>query len=127
MDAAEMTQRLVASAVTIGPAWREHVASEDEDWGHYLDVAVFARHVVDLASDGNSAELGAILAEAERLLASGQLTDEAKTLLIVGFSEGVQNVVLSTDLASTHFAQWLGPHTMLAWVEVHGQFESDDS
>jgi hypothetical protein len=77
IEPADVTERLVRSARSICPTWQEHVASEGQGSGHYIDVAAVARHVVGLARSDDQKDLSAVFAEVEDLLSGEQLSPDA--------------------------------------------------
>jgi hypothetical protein len=129
IESDEAVRRLVSAAVSIGPDWERHL----EDWdgepaGFYNDVAIVAHHVVALMAAGNHAEIRAVFAEVEVMLGH-DLSVDARTLLIIGFLEDVQNIASHEDVGvqSSAFAPFFGPATLMAWVEVHGFWGSVDT
>jgi len=125
----EVVQRLVASANTIGPAWRAHLAQWDgKPAGFYNDVSVVAHHVIKILSKGEKDEVANVFQVVEELLAE-PLTDRARGVLVIGFIEDVQNITShpEREVGSSAFVPFLGPRTKEAWAEVHRSWGTTDT
>lgn len=130
IEPAHVVRRLVGAATTIGPRWEEHLALEDGDRsGDYIDISVLAFHVVDLMEHDRVYEIEAIFQQVEQLLRGDELTRGAINLVVVGLLEDVQTITGHDHIPvrSSEFARFLGPSTLLAWIELHGHWGSEDT
>lgn len=91
----------------------------------YLDVAAFARHLVDKLEQAETSEFPAVFRVVEALL----LADEPGVgeLVTAGLIEDLQNAAASRGHGlSGRFRPWLSPRTAWAWDEVHRLWGTSD-
>lgn len=94
-------------------AYFESEYSQGEERLHYLDVAEFVRHLVNLYERDKTDEFSRVFTVIERLHAEGD--GFVRELATIGILEGLQN------LAAEHqdeFAKYLGPESTKWWQEL---------
>jgi hypothetical protein len=102
-------------------------AADSYDRGVYIDVGVFAQHLVDLLERGETGEFAAVFQTVERLFVEGD--DGVRYLLKVGLIEDLGNIGASRHgwpWAAT-FRQWFGPNADRAWGELHDLWGTSDT
>jgi hypothetical protein len=129
---ADRTATVMPALIAACPSFEQHEAYAAFTAGDslpYLDIAAFARHLVDKLEQGETSEFLAVFSVVEALL----LADEpgVAELVTAGLIEDLQNAAASRGRGlSSRFRPWLGPRTALAWDEVHRFWgtsdESDD-
>jgi hypothetical protein len=117
LQADEMVDLLLKACPTANPAWSEHLA----DWpaekpGHFLNMAVFARHIVECDTSSRSTEFPAFFELVERFVAEG--TDEVRGLAVVGLLEDIQTIASHYPQGTTRLEPLLGPLSRQAWNEL---------
>jgi hypothetical protein len=89
----------------------------DEETGtrlHYLDVAWFAPHVVELQRSGAASELSSLFKAIELLHTDGD--KYVKELATIGYLEGIQIACSHTaDVRQEEFEPYLGPRSRRWW------------
>jgi hypothetical protein len=126
IGSSQVIDELVASCLGIEDAWAEHLAwwGEDER-GHFNDIAVVARYMVDSVSRGQTEAFDQIFAKVEGWLINGD--EEVRNLLIVGLLEDLQNVGSWSTHGYKVFEPWLGRETERAWRWLEQVWEGKDS
>jgi hypothetical protein len=118
---AESLRLILEVAPGFEPHWRDHRASwADETLPYGLDVAAFARYVIDRIQCGGLGKVAEIFALAERLLLEGEET--VRDAIATEFLENLMNRV-PDDLSPTSFVPHLGPASRAycrAWDEFTG-------
>jgi hypothetical protein len=112
-----MVQLLLEACPTAASAWNDHVEWwGDQERGHYNDMAVFSRHIVDCDSQMRPDELPAFFALLERFITEGSA--EVRGLAVVGLLEGLMTVASHTPQGSTRLEPLLLPLSRQAWNEL---------
>jgi hypothetical protein len=111
-----------AACPSFEPAWAEHLvdwADDPDARGAYVDMGVFAEHLVTLLDRGETSEFPAVFGAMERLFVSGDAG--VRYLLAYGLLESVQNVARNRHGRAFEegFRTWLGPTTTFEWNEVN--------
>src|SRR5229473_5021803 len=88
-------EEVVAALLTACPdaqdAWKDHLASFGErKWGSFNDVAVFAHHIVEGYTVGDTHEFEAFFSVLEEMLQAND--EEVRALARVGLIEDIQNI-----------------------------------
>jgi hypothetical protein len=109
---------LIEACPTASP---DSLMVDDED-GPYIWVGSLARHLVDKLSRGETCEIAAVLAVAERLLATDD--HDVCTLVQVGLFEDLQNIAggrhkEGLSIRQEDFEPFLGPLSVAAWQAVN--------
>jgi hypothetical protein len=114
LEAPDVIPLFLDACPSFRPVWEEHRAYWGaEEAGGYNDAAEVARHIVDLAREGQFECFPSLFALIERLIATG--THEVQGLAIVGVLEGVQNIASNTEVEQDVILPWLGPQSRDAW------------
>jgi hypothetical protein len=122
----EMIDLLLNACPTARAAWIEHLADwPNETPGHFLSMAVFARHIVQCDTCSQGTEFPAFFALVERFIAGG--TDEVRGLAIVGLLEDIQTIASHFPQGTTRLEPLLGPLSRQAWNELLGLWEGKSS
>ena len=109
---------LLTACPSFAPRWVEHRA----EWGEdepllYIDLGVFADHLVALLQRGETGEFPAVFDAVERLHADGNAyVREAAT---IGLLEGIQNVALNKGLDPDAFEPFLQMHSAHWWRRLN--------
>jgi hypothetical protein len=107
-------------------AWDEHRADwDDEEPGAFLDMAVFARHVVESAVRGDTDGFHEFFGLVERLLVEGD--EEVQGLASVGLIETIQTVSSHYPLPAGFYVPWMGPASQVAWQRIAILWEGEQS
>ena len=118
LDRSAVMPLLLEACPSFVAPWNSYVASErvDEDL-LYIDLAVFARHVVALAAGADAtAELAAIFATVERLQLEGD--DDVQEATVIGLLEGVLFAAEHAGMAEARFTRFFGPESARAWRDL---------
>jgi hypothetical protein len=122
----DMISLLLNACPTAKPAWIEHLADwPDETPGQFLNMAVFARHIVQCDTDSQSTEFPAFFELVERFIADG--TDEVRGLAVVGLLEDLQTIASHFPQGTTRLEPLLGPLSRKAWNELIGLWDGKSS
>jgi hypothetical protein len=122
---------LIAACPSFKPTWDLHVADWAGDNAHergvYIDVGVFAHHLVGLLEDGEPQEFPAVFDAVERLLLEGD--DGVVSVVKIGLLEDLGNIAASSGgwPFAARFREWFGPATNDAWDELHRFWGTSDS
>ena len=114
---------MLSACPTAEPYWQEYLKRwDDEDRGHFNDVAEFAAHVVESYFErGSTEELPAFFAVLERMLVHGD--ERVQELATIRLIEDIQNSASGRKGGAAVFAPWLGTKTKTAWQEVNDMWE----
>lgn len=109
--------------------WERHLedwAADSNDRGGYIDVGVFALHLVDLLDRGATDEFPAVFQTVERLL--GQDDEGVRYLVKVGLIEDLGNIGSSRHgwPWAAKFRQWFGPNANRVWDDLHEMWGTSD-
>jgi hypothetical protein len=113
---------LVSACPSFADEWTRHRAEWDSGGtgrAAYVDIGVFATHLVGLLDRGATSEFDAVFAEVEELLVEGDAG--LRHLTTVGFLEAIGNVASNTHgwPWAERFTEWFGPRTKVAWGQLH--------
>ena len=106
--------------------WQEHL-----DWwagkeaGTYLDVAEFARYLVDSYEQGKTSEFDAVFGILERILNEGN--QEAREIGEIGLIEDLQTIGSHRSWSVDVFKKWLGPQSLASWAAIEKIWEGKSS
>ena len=111
-------------------AWERHLAewaTDSDERGVYIDVGVFAQHLVDLLDRGQTEEFAAVFQAVERLFVEGD--DGVRYLLSVGLIEDLGNIGAGRHdwPWAAKFRQWFGPNADRAWDDLHRLWGTSDT
>ena len=109
-------------------AWDSHLADRgDDERGVYIDVGVFADHLVGLLERGDTQEFPAVFDAVECFLREGD--DDVVAVVKVGLLEDLGNVASNRHgwPFAARFHEWFGPATNDAWDEIHQFWGTSDS
>lgn len=117
MSVHELLSELLEACPSAAAAWKE----EQDDWdddrpGHFIEIAVFARHIVQSYGEDRTEEFPPFFDLLERMIVEGD--EDVQGLAIVGLIEGIQNNASHQPFGYTVFEQWLRPKSRTAWREV---------
>jgi hypothetical protein len=88
--------------------------TEDNEFLSYIALGVVARHVLEWRLDSD--EAAAFFRRIESLIETG--SPNVRNLVIVGFIETLQNIILNSGLTITPWEKYLGPRTVRGWRGV---------
>jgi hypothetical protein len=115
-----VVQALLTACPSFGEAWDRHLDewAASSDRGVYIDVGVFAQHLVGLLERRETDEFPAVFATIERLFGEGD--DGVRYLLTAGLIEDLGNIGSNAHgwPFALQFRQWFGPHASRAWDDV---------
>jgi len=122
----EVVPLLLETCPSAEAAWRDHVQYwKPETRGYFLDVAVFAQHLVEEFDRGSTNEFPAFFQLLERMIVEGD--QEVIDLAVVGLIEGIQNIASHGEFGYRVFEKWLGPKSRQGWVEIEAAWEGKSS
>jgi hypothetical protein len=108
------------------PQWDEHVKYwGDNDRGEYIDIAEFARFVVDCYANGQRERFPQVFQAVEALLKNGH--PKIKELVTIGLLEDIQTIATHHEFGPDVFLNWLGPLSREAWFRVSKAWEGKSS
>jgi len=114
---ADVMPALLRACPSFATSWAQYRADPAHVEGeHYLDVAEFARHVVERVVAGDASAMPEVFRAVEGLYRDGD--GEVESLLTVGLLEGIQNLALGRSMDLNGFEQWLPPRVALEWKKV---------
>ena len=97
----------------------------DHDGLSYVQIAVFARHIIRLFEGGKTESFPEIFSTVERLIVKGD--EEVQGLAIVGFLESLQNNASWTDSGLRVYEKWLGSRSLKAWKDLERLWDGKHS
>jgi hypothetical protein len=97
--------------------WREHQAYYGEEKLLYIDLGVFADHLVDLYELNQTQEFQAIFDSIERLHIEGD--DSVKEAATIGLLEGIQNTAGNRGVDPEVFVPFLKPESAKWWKKLN--------
>ena len=108
------------------PEWEEHLKDwEGESPAHYIEISVFARHLVDSYEEAQTESFAQVFGLVERLIEEGD--DDTQGVMIVGLLEGLQNIASWKTFGSCVFEPYLGPKSLIAWRELEALWQGKNS
>jgi hypothetical protein len=120
----EMMGVLMRECPSFRPTWEaflEEWKAQSEDLPHFLALADFARHLIELLGRSETQSFPAIFQAIERLHCEGDhYVREAAT---VGLLEDLQNTNLHTTTEPEQFRKYLGPESHRWWDKLIGFWE----
>ena len=126
MKADELVPLLLKACPSATEAWEDHLkfwSSEARD--DFLDMAVFAHHVVNAFNQGRTEEFPAFFELLERMLVEGD--QQVIDLAIAGLIEDIQNIASHRQFGYRVFEKWLGPTSRRGWAEIEVAWEGKSS
>jgi hypothetical protein len=96
----------------------------DEPHLIYDELGEFARHLLRLLKDSNTAELPAVFAVVEHLHVDG--TDEVRELATIGLLDAIQNIA-AHEIDPERFVTFLGPEARRWWDELNAFWRGERS
>jgi hypothetical protein len=122
----EVGKLFLEACPTAKPDWEEHLNDwEGEPPAHYIEVSVFAHHLVECYERGQTESFEGVFQLVERLISEGD--DDTQGVVIVGFLEGLQNIASHRDFGSVVFEPYLLPKSLSAWRELEEFWEGKNS
>jgi hypothetical protein len=118
----QMLPMLVESCPSFADKWHEHQQeySDEENYLPYIALGEFARHLISLDRQNQTAEFGNVFETVERLHLEGeQYVREAVT---IGLLEALQNN-LKDD--AEKFVKYLKPKSLKWWNELNKFWNSE--
>jgi len=120
---AQVVPLLLTACPTAAPKWEEHLAwLNGEERGGFLDVAVFAQHIVDSYANGVTNECGPLFAAVEQIIETGD--EDARGLAVTGVLEDIQTISIHHPFGPAAFEHWLGPKSRQAWLEIEALWQA---
>jgi hypothetical protein len=99
------------------PEWEEHLKDwEGEPPAHYIEISVFAHHLVNCYEKSQTQSFTQVFELVERLIVEGD--DDTQGVMIVGLLEGLQNIASWRSFGSRVFEPYLGPKSLAVWHEL---------
>jgi len=106
--------------------WNEHLKYwGDEARGDYIDIAEFARFVVDCYANGRTQRFPQMFEAVEALLKHGH--QKVKKLMTIGLLEDIQTIATHHEFGPDVFLKWLGPISREAWFRISKAWEGKSS
>lgn len=123
----EVGKLFVEVCPTAKPDWKKHLRHrEGKPPLPYVEIAVFAHHVVKCYERGQTESFKRVFELVERLsIIEGD--DDTQGVVIVGFLEGLQNISSHRSFGSVVFEPYLLPQSLSAWRELEEIWEGKDS
>lgn len=116
---------LLAACPYAHKGWDEHLLEYQDEDMPYMGMAVFARHLVELANQDNTESFPAVFRVVERLVVEGD--EEVRGLAVVGLLESIQNNASWTEQGNKVFLRWLHPTSRAAWRELEELWSGESS
>jgi hypothetical protein len=106
--------------------WKEHLNDWDgESPGYYLDLAEFARFLVDQYESNLTNKFAEVFDQIERFLMEGD--EEIKGIITVGLLEDIQTIASNRSFGYSVFEKWLGVESKKAWLYLEEIWEGKSS
>ncbi len=113
----QIVPKLLQACPEAKDAWEQHLSFwGGEERGLFNDVAVFADHIVEGFTVGDTVEFEAFFLVLEEMIESKDET--VRALGVIGLIEGIQNIASHQAHGYSVFVPWLGPRSKEAWAEV---------
>ena len=109
--------QVIAILLAACPSFRVAYPPEGDQESRYAVLGEFARHLLQLYRNGDTAEFSAIALALERLHLEG--SQKAKELATVGCLEAIQNAWSNAGEQPELFVRWLLPETRRWWAELN--------
>jgi hypothetical protein len=117
---------LLAACPSFRRRWESYVADGAYEEGLlYVDLGIFADHLVDLLKRGETSEFEAVFEVVERLHVEGH--PDVKEAATIGLLEGLQNVAGHSGLDPQQFVRWLEPESARWWAELNDFWDGKSS
>jgi hypothetical protein len=126
IDPPRLAEHFLRMCPDFKATWDEHLAYwRDQERGDYIDIAEFARFLVDCYAHQKTERFPEIFGEVERLLTQGNA--KVRELVSIGLLEDIQTIASHHDFGSEVFVHWLGPTSRQAWYEIAKMWEGKES
>jgi hypothetical protein len=118
IEKAQVMPLLLEACPSFRRRWDSYVGDDAYEEGLlYVDLGIFADHLVDLLRRDQTSEFRAVFDMVERLHVEGDpYVKEAAT---IGLLEGLQNVAGHAGLDPQEFVPWLEPEAARWWAELN--------
>lgn len=108
---------LLNACPSFSEKWRRHLGSCGDEQIFYVDLGVFADHIIDLYEQRKTQEFPAVFDSIERLHLEGDdYVGEAAT---IGLLEGIQNTAGARGIDPEVFAPYLKPESAKWWKKLN--------
>jgi hypothetical protein len=108
---------LVDACPSFTEKWKEQQALFPDEPLLYLDLAEFARHLIELHANAQTQELALVFEVVERLHFEGD--HFVKEATVIGLLEGIQNNVGDKGIAPEAFIIYLKPESKRWWRQLN--------
>lgn len=108
---------LLQACPSFTESWKEHKAFYTEEDLLYLDLAEYARHLVELYKSGQTGEFPEVFATVERLHLQGD--DFVKEAAVIGLLEGIQNIAGNSGVDPELFFAYMEPTSRKWWQQLN--------
>jgi hypothetical protein len=117
LTVAEFAPLFLEACPSARPRWEEYNLSyQGEPPNYYAECSEFSSHILDCWKNGQLEYLPGAFQVIERLVNEGD--EDAQTLAVIGFMEGLQNVAGHAGIDYQVFVPYLGPGSLTAWNEL---------
>ena len=126
MTSADVVPALLDVCPSAEPLWKAHLSEwKDEFPGSFLNVSVFAQHIVRSYREGRTEEFSDFFLVVERMIQEGDA--DVVGLATVGILEDLQVLSSHEQFGSAPFVPWLLPESLREWVTIERQWEGKSS
>jgi hypothetical protein len=126
VTSSDVVSQLLAACPSARSDWAAHCAEwEDEVPGNYLNVAVFARHIVKSFGRDQLGEFPGFFRLVETMICEGD--EEVVSLATVGLIEDLQVLASHERFGAAVFLPWLLPRSLQAWAEIEEAWQGNRS
>jgi hypothetical protein len=106
--------------------WQEHKEWwAEEEAGGFIDIAEFARYLVESYERKSTSEFSAAFTILEKILEEGD--EEARAIGEIGLIEDLQTISSHQPWSAEVFKAWLGPQSTAAWEQIEKVWEGKNS
>jgi len=126
MTSAAVVPALLKVCPSAEPLWQEHLSEWKEEFpGNFLNVSVFARHIVRSYREARTEEFADFFLLVERMIQEGDA--DVVGLATVGILEDLQVLSSHEQVGSAPFVPWLLPDSLREWVAIERQWGGKSS
>ena len=126
LDPPKLAEHFLKMCPEFSGVWNAHLEYwGDDERGEYIDIAEFARFLVDSYAEGRTERFPEIFAEIECLLLEGNT--RVREIVAIGLLEDLQTNASHRIFGPEAFERWLGARSHEDWIAIAKAWEGKES